>query len=99
MFVATVALKADAQKSGEWIIDSGASRHMTFERGILYNYKEFEIPEPVGLGDGRTVTASGAGKVKVTSHMCNGKKIIGWMLMYCMCQNSPIICLVFMQQL
>ena len=30
MFVATVGLKADMQ-SNDWIIDSGASRHMTFE--------------------------------------------------------------------
>ena len=34
MFVATVGLKADTQ-SNDWIVDSGASRHMTFESTIL----------------------------------------------------------------
>jgi len=52
MFVATVRLKADVQ-SNDWIIDSGASRHMTFENDVLHDYKEFETSEPVGLGDCR----------------------------------------------
>ena len=56
MFVASVGLKADAQNKN-WIIDSCASRHMTFQGEILYNYKEFETPEPVRLGDGCTVSA------------------------------------------
>ena len=36
---------------------------MTFQGEILYNYKEFETPEPVGLGDGRTVSALGSSKI------------------------------------
>ena len=78
MFVASVGLKADAQNK-TWIIDSGASRHMTFQGEILYNYKEFETPEPVGLGDGRTVSALGSGKVKVVSQLYHNKKVAGWM--------------------
>ena len=35
---------------------------MTFESTILHDYKDFEAPEPVGLGDGRTVSAIGVGK-------------------------------------
>ena len=34
MFVATVGLKANVQ-SRDWLIDSGASRHMTFQREVL----------------------------------------------------------------
>ena len=78
MFVASVGLKADAQNKN-WIIDSGASRHMMFQREILYNCKEFETPEPVGLGDGRTVSALGSGKVKVVSQLYHNKKVAGWM--------------------
>ena len=51
MFVAT-----EVQDS-EWIIDSGASRHMTFQWNVLRGYKEFDNPEPVQLGDGRNVDA------------------------------------------
>ena len=78
MFVATVGLKADMQ-SNDWIIDSGASRHMTFESSILHAYKDFETPEPVGLGDGRTVSAIGVGKVKVITQPHNGESVVCWM--------------------
>ena len=67
MFVATVGLKADTQLE-DWIVDSGASRHMRFQKDVLSNYRKFETPEPVGLGDGRSVSALGTGKVKVLSH-------------------------------
>ena len=78
MFTTTVGPKADVQNK-DWIIDSGASRHMTFEKYVLHSYKEFETPEPVGLGDGRTVTALGMGKVKVISQIQHGKKVVRWM--------------------
>ena len=78
MFVATVGLKADTQ-SNDWIVDSGASRHMTFESTILHDYKDFEAPEPVGLGDGRTVSAIGVGKVKVITQLHNGRTVVCWM--------------------
>ena len=78
MFVATVGLKADMQ-SNHWIIDSGASRHMTFESRILHTYKDFETPEPVGLEDGRKVSAIGVGKVKVTTQLHNGERVVCWM--------------------
>ena len=78
MFVASVGLTADAQNKN-WIIDSGARRHMTFQGEILYNHKEFETPEPVGLGDGRTVSALGSGKVKVVLQLYHNKKVAGWM--------------------
>ena len=78
LFVATVGLKADA-KDDNWIIDSGASRHMTFQRNVLRDYKELDNPESVQLGDGRTVSALGAGKVKVLSQLVRGRKITGWM--------------------
>ena len=78
MFVATVGLKADTQ-SNDWIVDSCASRHMPFESNILYDYKDFEAPEPVGLGDGHTVSAIGVGKVKVITQLHNGRSVVCWM--------------------
>ena len=47
LFAATTGLRAEAQKD-KWIIDSGASRHMTFQEDILRDYKEFETPKNVG---------------------------------------------------
>ena len=49
-----------------WIIDSGASQHMTSNRDLLMNYQEFSKPEPVVLGDGRSVHALGTGEICVT---------------------------------
>ena len=48
-----------------WIIDSGASQHMTSNRQLLQNYKEFPVPEPVVLGDGRSVDACGSGEIQI----------------------------------
>ncbi len=49
-----------------WIIDSGASQHMTSNRDLLINYQKFSEPEPVVLGDGRSVDALGAGEIRIT---------------------------------
>ena len=46
-----------------WLIDSGASSHMTKEKHVLTNFQEFEEPENVALGDGRVVKALGPGRV------------------------------------
>src|SRR4029434_11251910 len=39
----------------EWLIDSGASKHMTCHREIPQDYQEFPKPQSVKLGDGRVV--------------------------------------------
>jgi len=53
----------ECPQSGQQLIDSGASSRMTPEKGLLVNYHQFEKPEVVGLGDGRTVEAIGVGTV------------------------------------
>ena len=59
------ALDGSTTYAGGWLIDSGASSHMTYQRGIFADYHEFEQSEKVGLGDGRTVDAVGVGKVYI----------------------------------
>ena len=49
---------------------------MTFESIILHGYKDFETTEPVGFGDGCTVSAIGFGKVKVTTQLHNGERVV-----------------------
>ena len=49
----------------KWLVDSGASSHMTWEKDILTNYQEFDRAQKVSLGDGRTVDAVGTGDVHV----------------------------------
>ena len=78
-FVATIGLKTVEERCEDWIIDSGASRHMTFQKKLLHDYREFETPESVGLGDGHSVQALGSGHVKLVTELHRGKKIPGCM--------------------
>ena len=45
----------DLPQMDKWLVDSGASSHMTTQREFLTNYRKFDVPEKVGLGDGRIV--------------------------------------------
>ena len=60
----------------QWIIDSGASRHMSYEKDIFHAYKSFEVPETVGLGDGRSVQAFGSGQIRLKMILEDGRKFI-----------------------
>ena len=73
-----IFILADTE-GNEWIIDSGASRHMTYQSGLICQYKEFTKSELAGLGDGRTVRALGTGEVKFISFLPQNKRMIGWM--------------------
>ena len=52
----------------EWFIDSGATKHMTFQRNLLSEYREFNGPTKIYLGDDRIISAIGEGKVKLECH-------------------------------
>ena len=57
------------QKANVWIIDSGASKHMTSDRKQLLNYGEFEKPCNISVGDGHIVNAIGEGDIYVKLKM------------------------------
>lgn len=57
------------------LIDSGASSYMTNQQEYLEQYEEFQQPEKVGLGDGRTVLALGSGYVQVNMRCGLGGKL------------------------
>ena len=65
-FMASVGnVKSADKECYSWVIDSGASSHMTKEKHFLTNFQEFEEPENVALGDGRVVKALGSGRVQM----------------------------------
>ena len=58
----------------ELVMDSGGSYHMTLRRDFLYDFKDFDGGS-VQLGDNRTCTIKGTGKVKMQLH--DGSKKVG----------------------
>ena len=51
-----------------WIVDSGASSHVTQRRELLMEYEQFEKPQKVWLGDGRSVEAIRKGNIQFTMY-------------------------------
>lgn len=49
----------------EWLLDTGATHHMTAHRHWLQDYKSFTQQVRVYLGDNRSLTAAGLGKMQV----------------------------------
>jgi len=62
VFVTSVNFVASPGQ-GQWLVEFGATSQMTREKQLLTDYYLFEKPELVGLADGRTVEALGAGFV------------------------------------
>ena len=56
-----------------WIVNSGASSHMTQRKKLLINYEEFEKPQKVSMGDGHMVEASRKGDIQFTMTLDNDK--------------------------
>ena len=50
---------SQSYSSHDWIVDSGVSSHMAQVREFLVNYEEFDSPQKVSMGDGRTVETHG----------------------------------------
>ena len=62
-----IALTTTSSKkeNNQWFIDSGATKHMTFQRNIITNYKKYEEPSIIFLGDNTIIKAFGEGNVKL----------------------------------
>ena len=70
--VAFLTDKAASDTKGQWILDSGASSHMTCNKSWINNFKEPNEHEYVKLGDGRKIDVCGSGEVCVQVY--NGSK-------------------------
>ena len=64
---------SQSHNPNSWIVDSGASSHMTQRKELFVNYEEFDKPQKVGMGDGHTVEACGRGDIHFTMTLENGK--------------------------
>ncbi len=71
MFVA--ALGANDHTTYDWIINSGITQHMTFEREWFTTYKSI-VPRKVYMGDDTILEAIGKGSIKATMQV--GGKVL-----------------------
>ena len=52
-------------KAEEWVVDSGATTHMIWDKGVFVTFATLQDMPSVRLGDGRTVKAEGKGSVRL----------------------------------
>ena len=71
-FVAT-ADKVGIKKSRDCIIDSNASRYMTWDRGHLEDYRALDKSELIRLGDNRVFEGEGIGNVRIRVVLEDGR--------------------------
>lgn len=77
-YTAKVALmgSSDSHQGDEWVIDSGATDHMTKRRDWFSTYEEFAVPMKINLCDGNSVMAYGKGTIDFKS-MSRDKHVTG----------------------
>ena len=52
-------------KAEEWVVDSGATTHMTWDKGVFVTFAALHDMPSVRLGDGRTAKVEGKGSVRL----------------------------------
>ena len=65
-----------------WLVDSGASSHMTCNKKYFCSFREFDKPEDVHLGDGRVVQALGVGSIHLTFKVSRPKSAAMFDVLY-----------------
>ena len=63
-----------ARSESEWVVDSGATRHMINKKNIFTEVEDLEPTETVTLGDGKTLEVKSIGTVEVEMSLLDGYK-------------------------
>ena len=65
---ASVVFPNNSSSNVEWIMDSGASKHMTGDASLFTSYDNRKhISQKVSIGDGKQLSVIGSGNVNVTN--------------------------------
>lgn len=60
----------------QWVLDSGAGKHITGHRDILANYRVLDQPRPIEYGDGKILEAVGVGDVVLARSLSKDVKLV-----------------------
>ncbi|CAB4021584.1 Retrovirus-related Pol poly from transposon TNT 1-94, partial [Paramuricea clavata] len=63
--IALNSTSTSSKQNNHWFIDSGATKHMTFQRHLIVDYVKYKQPSKIYLGDNRVIKAYGEGKVRL----------------------------------
>ncbi len=66
-------MTGEGSSKDDWLIDSGATSHMTYDESELHNFKEFEEAKAVGLADESVVHGYGSGDIHMKIYDVNGE--------------------------
>ncbi len=63
-----VALSTISQRNDDWYFDTAASYHMSHNKEWFKNYKEFDEPDGVRIGDGKILPVVGYGNISILAY-------------------------------
>ena len=66
-------VKQTVSEETDWIIDSGASCHMSYDKSLFNDIKQLDEPKEITVGDGYKVSATGIGSLDLIMRLPNGK--------------------------
>ena len=72
LFMSQQLASTPAQR--DWIVDSGMSAQMCSERDLFNSYRPLWPPQLIGLGDSRTIPATGTGDVRLLVYIGDGRR-------------------------
>ena len=77
LIVSQLALSVGSTNPDCWIMDSGATCHISNNRSLFVEYESLDESQSVTLGDGHTLEAVGKGVVALKLELEGGKTITG----------------------
>jgi gag-polypeptide of LTR copia-type len=68
------AMSAAAQTTGQWVCDSGATHHMTWDKSCLQDYQPATTPTTVTFGQGAKSVVEGKGTAVIHTVLSSGRR-------------------------
>ena len=81
--------------SANWIVDSGATSHMCYDKNLFVTYKKLQKTENVTLGDGKSLSVIGRGTVSLVMKLPEPRKLLETLRCWrhCMCRTCLLVSL------